>query len=78
MSNNIPNIPKGARLGFAIFMVLFYVAFGILCIMDVFNFYTPGITITLGIILIIYGIWRGYRLYRVENNDPNSDNDSQI
>lgn len=55
--------PKGFRLGFGIFMVLFYVAIGIVFIMNLFRI-TEGISIAVGCILIVYGIWRGYRLYR--------------
>lgn len=58
-----PNTPKGMRLIFGIFMVIVYLAVGILFITDVFNIDNTAISMTLGIILCVYGIWRGYRLY---------------
>ncbi len=54
--------PKGFRLGFGIFMVLFYVAIGIVFLLNLFMI-TPGISIAIGCILIVYGIWRGVRLF---------------
>lgn len=56
--------PKGFRLGFGIFMVLFYVAIGIVFILNLFKSNFEGLFIALGIILIIYGFWRGFRLIR--------------
>lgn len=53
-----------ARLIFGIFMVILYVAVGILCILEVFNFGNPTISLCLGILLIVYGIWRAYRLMK--------------
>lgn len=55
--------PKGFRLGFGIFMVFFYVAIGIVFLMNLFKI-TEGISIAVGCLLIVYGIWRGYRLIR--------------
>lgn len=57
-------MPKGFRLGFGIFMVIFYLAVGILFILDIFQIQRPGICIAMGIILIAYGIFRGIRLYK--------------
>lgn len=54
--------PLKGRMIFGAFMVLVYIAVGVLCILDIFNFANSGISIALGILLIIYGIWRGYRL----------------
>lgn len=69
MSANETNSSKKsvgtARLVFGIFMVLVYVVVGILCICGTFTFLTNhGISIALGILLIIYGIWRGIRLIK--------------
>lgn len=61
MDNN--NMPRGARLIFGIFMVLVYLAVGLLFIFDVFNIDNTAISATLGGVLVAYGIWRGYRLY---------------
>lgn len=55
------------RIIFGIVMVLIYVAVGILFITNVFNIDNSGISIAVGVILIIYGIWRGFRLYKGMN-----------
>lgn len=55
--------PKGFRLAFGIFMVLFYIAVGIAFILNFFKLNSDGISTSLGIVLIVYGIWRGVRLY---------------
>ncbi len=64
MDNYSNNQPKGMRLAFGIFMVIVYVAVGALFIADVFNIDNAAISMTVGIILCVYGVWRGYRLYR--------------
>ena len=64
MDNYQNNQPKGMRLVFGIFMVIVYVAVGILFITDVFNIDNDAISITVGSILCVYGVWRGYRLYK--------------
>ncbi len=64
-ANNSSNmVPGKGRIIFGAFMVLIYVAVGVLCLLDIFNFGNQGISLDLGILLIIYGIWRGYRLIR--------------
>ncbi|MBD5289248.1 MAG: hypothetical protein HDS26_01010 [Bacteroides sp.] len=55
--------PKGARLVFGIFMILVYLAVGLLFIFNVFNIDNTAISCIVGGLLIAYGIWRGYRLY---------------
>ncbi len=62
--NNPNNMPKGARLGFGIFMILIYLGVGILFVLDIFNIDNQAISLTVGIILMIYGVWRGIRLYK--------------
>ncbi len=59
------------RLTFGIFMVLFYVAMGVLLFTPVFDVLFAGMSAGLAwirylvaIVLIIYGFWRGYRLYK--------------
>lgn len=59
--------PKGMRIAFGIFMILVYLAVGLLFIFDVFNIDNQTISIIVGAVLIAYGIWRGYRLYRGTN-----------
>lgn len=58
------NMPKGGRLIFGIFMVIVYVAVGLLFIFDVFNIDNTAISVTVGAVLCVYGVWRGYRLYK--------------
>lgn len=58
---------RGARrsgIVFGIIMVLVYLAVGILFLCNFFNFGVEWINITVGIILIVYGVWRGFRLYK--------------
>ena len=62
--NNFNNMPKGGRRVFGIFMVIVYVAVGLLFIFDVFNIDNNVISFIVGIVLCVYGVWRGYRLYR--------------
>ncbi len=62
--NNYGNMPKGGRLIFGIFMVIVYVAVGILFITDIFYIDNTAITLTVGIVLCVYGVWRGIRLYK--------------
>lgn len=61
------NMPKGGRLVFGIFMVIVYVAVGLLFIFDMFKINNEPISIICGILLCAYGVWRGYRLYRGTN-----------
>ena len=62
--SSMPGVSKGLRIGFGIFMVIFYVAIGVLFMLDIFKINKPGICLALGIVLVIYGIWRGIRLYK--------------
>lgn len=59
--------PKSMRIIFGIFMILVYVGVGLLCIFDVFNIGKPAISAAVGGVLIAYGIFRGYRLYKGTN-----------
>ena len=61
------NMPKGGRLVFGIIMVIVYVCVGLLFIFDVFNIDNNAISITCGALLCLYGVWRGYRLYKGMN-----------
>lgn len=55
---------SGARIAFGIFMIIIYVGVGALCILDIFNFDNPPISMALGILLIVYGLWRAVRLFK--------------
>lgn len=61
---NNQNAPKGMRLVFGIFMILIYVGVGLLFIFDFFNIDNTAISRVVGGLLILYGIFRAYRLYR--------------
>lgn len=61
--NNGPNVPRGARFVFGIFMILFYIAVGLLFIFNVFSIDNTAISATVGGILCAYGVWRGIRLF---------------
>lgn len=61
--NNRPQAPKGARLAFGILMILVYIGMGLLFIFNVFDIINPVVSYVIGGLLIVYGIFRGYRLY---------------
>ena len=65
--NNYGNMPKGGRLIFGIFMVIVYVAVGLLFIFDIFNIGNVVISAFVGGLLCVYGLWRGYGLYKGMN-----------
>ena len=59
--------PQPLRLAYGIFMILIYIGMGVLCIINFFGAPETGGWIlanyVVGVMLIIYGFWRGYRLY---------------
>lgn len=62
-------IPRGALIAMAVFMVLVYIGMGVLFFMDLFGWTQmaqpwPVLNYVCGVILVIYGIYRGYRLYK--------------
>lgn len=68
---SVNNTNMWIRLAGGIFMVLFYVAMGILLFTPVFDVLFQGmnegiawIRYVVAVVLIIYGFWRGYRLYK--------------
>lgn len=61
--DNGTGVPKGARFVFGIFMILFYIAVGLLFIFNVFSIDNTAISATVGGILCAYGVWRGIRLF---------------
>ena len=64
---NRPSVPKGGRLAFGILMVIIYVGVGLLFIFNVFDIFNYTVSCIVGAILCVYGIWRGYRLYKGMN-----------
>lgn len=63
-NDNRPESPKGARLAFGILMIIVYVGVGLLFIFNFFDIISKGVSYAIGAVLIIYGIFRGYRLYK--------------
>lgn len=61
------NLPKGGRIIFGIFMILVYLAVGLLFIFDVFKIDNTAISASVGGVLCAYGVWRGYRLWKGMN-----------
>lgn len=66
-NENRPGAPKGARLAFGILMILVYLGVGLLFIFNVFDIVNTTVSYVIGGILIAYGIFRGYRLYKGVN-----------
>ena len=52
---------------FGIFMILVYLAVGLLFIFDVFNIDNVAVSASVGGVLCAYGVWRGYRLWKGSN-----------
>lgn len=62
-----PEAPKGARLAFGIIMIIIYVGVGLLFIFNVFDIINYTVSCIIGALLIVYGIFRAYRLYKGVN-----------
>lgn len=62
-ANNGNGVPRGARFVFGIFMILVYIAVGLLFIFNVFSIDNTAISATVGGLLCAYGVWRGVRLF---------------
>lgn len=65
--DNRPMAPKGARLAFGIIMIVVYIGVGLLFIFNIFNVISATVGYVIGALLIAYGIFRGYRLYKGYN-----------
>lgn len=65
-NNHESKTPAPMRLWFGIFMVIFYLGIGLLLILasKTFEIFTPTVSIVIGALLVVYGIWRGYRLWK--------------
>lgn len=61
--------PKGFRIGFNIFMMLVYIAVGVLFFTGYFDSINKVVSYCVGGLLIAYGIWRGVRLYIVNKDE---------
>lgn len=69
MDNRYNNhLPKSVRIIFGIFMILVYIGMGALFLLGFFKQILPEtIGNIVGVILCVYGVWRGYRLYKGMN-----------
>lgn len=65
--NNRPQAPKGARIAFGIIMVIVYLLVGLLFIFKKFDVINPVVSYVVGGLLVLYGIFRGIRLYKGTN-----------
>lgn len=63
---NETRTPAPMRLWFGIFMIIFYIGIGILLIIanKTFAIFEPVISIIIGAVFCVYGVWRGYRLWK--------------
>ncbi|MBD5365783.1 MAG: hypothetical protein K2M68_04825 [Muribaculaceae bacterium] len=62
-------IPRGALLAMGIFMVLVYLGMGVLFFINLFGWASyaqpwPTLNYICGALLVLYGIYRGYRLVK--------------
>ena len=55
------------KMIFGLFMIVIYVGMGVLLLINFFNWDTSWAwaRIGLGVLFIIYGVWRGYRGIRI-------------
>lgn len=67
MDNNGPQMPKGARLAFGVLMIFIYLGVGLLFIFNVFRIDSEALSCVIGGLLIAYGAFRAYRLFRGYN-----------
>lgn len=64
-------LPKSVKIILGSIMVLVYVGMGVLFFIDLFGWAKmtepwPVLNYIVGVILVLYGIYRGYRLYKGE------------
>lgn len=65
-TDNAGRAKRAMQLWFGIFMVLVYVGVGLLFIINFFEYFIASrvISYCIGGLLCVYGLWRGYRLYK--------------
>lgn len=63
--SQIPSTSSILGIVFGIFMVIIYVGMGVLLIINFFNWTTDWAWVRwiVGIVLIVYGVFRGYRTF---------------
>lgn len=62
---NHPSTPQIMRTVFGIFMIVVYIGMGILLFLNFFRWDADftWARIACGVLLVIYGVWRGYRQF---------------
>lgn len=58
----VPAPKRSVAIAFGIFMIIVYIGVGILFLTNFFNI-AHWINIVLGVLFIVYGIFRGYRMF---------------
>lgn len=58
---------KGFRVMLGIFMVIVYLAVGLLFIFNVFSLWDRAVSASVGGLLCLYAVYRGFRVFK-ENN----------
>lgn len=66
-TDNGSNMPKGARLAFGILMIFIYLGVGLLFIFNVFMIDSYALSCVIGGLLMAYGVFRAYRLFKGYN-----------
>jgi len=68
------NLLKKTIKGFGYFMVVFYLVIGVFLLTTdrLQNHLTPIQKNGIGVIVIVYGIFRGYRIFKDKNSDQNN------
>ncbi|MCM1452541.1 MAG: hypothetical protein NC102_09785 [Clostridium sp.] len=61
----VPSPSRSVGIAFGIFMIIVYVGVGVLLLINYFGWTSMGwARYALGILLIVYGIFRGYRMFK--------------
>lgn len=64
---NGPKMPTGARLVFGVLMIFIYLGVGLLFIFNVFSIDSQALSCVIGGLLMAYGVFRAYRLFKGYN-----------
>lgn len=64
MENKKNTTPHLLRVLFGILMVVIYLGMGVLMLINFFQWENPAYYYPIGILFVLYGLYRGYRQYR--------------
>lgn len=62
--NNRPGPLKGSNVVFGIIMIIVYIGVGLLFCFNIFDIDNETISIVIGALLCVYGVWRAIRLFK--------------